>query len=63
VSQVPTITVRMVTLNNRDTAYVADGPDGHTWLLSRYSEEAAKRDGLEYLLRTRKLENGRWVLS
>ena len=44
--------------------YVADGPDGHTWLLKRTTEEAALRDGLAYFLATRELDaNGRWVIS
>lgn len=55
----PTITVRYLESSGN---YVADGPDGHVGLISRISEEAARRDGLAYFLQTRKVgEDGRWV--
>jgi hypothetical protein len=44
--------------------YVADGPDGHVWLLKRLTEDAALRDGLAYFLAYYELDaSGRWVLS
>lgn len=46
------------------TLYVADGPDGHTWLLKRTTEADALRDGLAYFMATRKLDaSGRWVTA
>lgn len=65
----PTITAEQIEVTNpitreRTTMYVAHGPDGHTWLLKRLTEEAALRDGIAYFLKTRELDAiGRWVLS
>lgn len=49
----------------RITVWFAHGPDGHTYLLKRLTEEAALRDGLTYFLETRTFDTtiGRWVCS
>jgi len=60
----PKMTARLI-LDGHDRIpmYVADGPDGHVWLLKRTTEDAALRDGLAYFLATRELDgSGRWVL-
>lgn len=44
--------------------FVAHGPDGHMWLLKRFTREAAANDGLAYFLSTRALgADGRWVVA
>ncbi len=43
--------------------FVAHGPDGHMWLLKRFTRKDAIRDGEEYFLATRvRGSDGRWVL-
>lgn len=64
----PTITARAVEARDplsgaRHQWFVADGPDGHAWLLKRTTEEAALVDGLAYFLATRTWDNCKWVLS
>lgn len=66
---VPVITVEPIEVVDaftraRTPMYVAHGPDGHTWMLKRFTKEAALHDGLAYFLETRELDaSGRWVLS
>ena len=43
--------------------FTANGPDGHTYMLKRKTEDAARRDGLAYFLRTRVEHNGRWYIK
>lgn len=51
------------TLRPRETVFVAHGPDGHTWLLTRTTAAAAARDGHTYFMSTRVLHKGRWYIA
>jgi hypothetical protein len=66
----PTTTTKLVTareffskLENR-TLYMAEGPENAKSLLARATAEDAERDGLAYLLATRRQdETGKWVIK
>lgn len=59
---VPVVEARQLVTADRRIIWMADGPDGHSSLLSRGSKEQAERDGLEYFLRTRERRGGEWVI-
>lgn len=57
-----TIEVEQIMTKADGVMYVAHGPDDHRWLLKRFTEQAAREDGLAYFMASRALIDGKWQI-